>query len=464
MRVHKNCKGKKIVIVGLSRSGFAAALLAREKKARVFVTDAADTPAIREKAARLRKKGITVESGGHHAAFLEGAGLMITSPGVRHDAPPLVWARKHRVPVISEIEFAGWFCRLPVVAITGSNGKTTVTTLLGEIFKNARRGPVVCGNIGNPFCGENRARRPGGVVILEVSSFQLQDTVYFRPKVGIILNITQNHFDHHRSMNEYAQAKAKIFANQRANDFTVLNFDDPKLRRYAAKTRGRVLFFAKKYHPALSFTRGSYGACWLEGTRIVGQWKGRARVFLDGAAVRLKGMHNLENIMAALLAAQAQRVGVTAMLKTIKDFRGVEHRCEPAGSRRGIVFVNDSKSTTVDATVKALSMFADGSVVLICGGRDKGSDFRPIRDLVRKKVARLILIGEAGRKISAAMGAGIKKLFAPTLEQAVKDGYEHAAAGMTVLLSPMCASFDMFENFEHRGTMFKSAVRRLLKS
>jgi len=412
----------------------------------------------------LRKQAVSVEYGGHNVRFLEGADLVITSPGVHHDAVPLRWAHKHNVPVVSEIEFASWFCPLPVVAITGSNGKTTVTTLLGEIFKAAAQKPVVCGNIGNPFCGETEAWRQGRVIVLETSSFQLQDTVHFRPNVSIILNITQNHFDHHRSMNEYARAKAKIFANQRPSDFTVLNFEDLRLRRYAASTRARVLFFSKKYTPGLSFRRGCYGACWLEGTRILGHWNGRPRVFLDIGEVRLKGMHNVENIMAALLAAQARRVTPAIMVETIKDFRGVEHRCEPVASRRGIAFFNDSKSTTVDATVKALSMFADGSVMLICGGRDKGSDFRPIRRLIGKKAAGVVLIGEAQKKISAALGAGVKKFFAPTLERAVENAYRHSVPGMSVLLSPMCASFDMFDNFEHRGRVFKAAVRRLIKS
>jgi UDP-N-acetylmuramoylalanine-D-glutamate ligase len=220
--------------------------------------------------------------------------------------------------------------------------------------------------------------------------------------------------------------------------------------------------FLEKIYSGIVFRRGCYGACWLEGTRILGHWNGRPRVFLDIGEVRLKGMHNVENIMAALLAAQARRVTPAIMVETIKDFRGVEHRCEPVASRRGIAFFNDSKSTTVDATVKALSMFADGSVMLICGGRDKGSDFRPIRRLIGKKAAGVVLIGEAQKKISAALGAGVKKFFAPTLERAVENAYRHSVPGMSVLLSPMCASFDMFDNFEHRGRVFKAAVRRLI--
>ncbi|MBU4304266.1 MAG: UDP-N-acetylmuramoyl-L-alanine--D-glutamate ligase [Candidatus Omnitrophica bacterium] len=455
-------KGKKLVIIGLSRSGEAAARLALNAQARVFVSEISDTDIMRRKALILRKQGIAVELGRHCVTFLEEADLLITSPGVKNNSLPILWAKRHKVAIISEIEFAGRFCTTPVAAITGSNGKTTVTTLLGKIVKASGRKTVVCGNIGIPFSREVFRCNRADNVILELSSFQLQYTDSFSPRVSVVLNITQNHFDHHRSMREYSRAKCNLVARQGAGDFAILNFSDKRVRGFSAKTKAKILFFSRRKKGFLCDPKNCFAACWLEGGNVVGHWKGVPQTFFPVDGLRhLAGMHNVENAMAAVLAAKAMGIGKEVYLPVLKRFRGIEHRCEPVAVKNGVAFVNDSKSTTVDATEKALLMFADRSVILICGGRNKGSDFRVLKELVRRKVYLLVCIGEAQKEIQAVLGRGMRTVVPRTLEKAVAVAYRRARPGTTVLLSPMCASFDMFDNYEHRGKVFKSIVKEL---
>ncbi|MFH2137003.1 MAG: UDP-N-acetylmuramoyl-L-alanine--D-glutamate ligase [Candidatus Omnitrophota bacterium] len=456
----KNIKGKKILIIGLGVSGFAAALLAKKKKARVFVSDESKNKAAKDKAGILRKKDIFVELGGHSASFFERADLVIISPGVKNNAQPLIWAKDNNVPIISEIEFASWFCAVPIVAITGTNGKTTVTTLIGKVFKDAGKRVAVCGNIGNSFSKVMLHPKNADVVVLEVSSFQLQYTQNFRPKVSIILNVSRNHLDHHATMDEYFEAKAKIVSNQKADDFAILNFDDPKVRRLSKKTQAKIFFFGKNKKDYAVY-RNVYGACWLEDRTITGEWKNKTIKFLSQEQLKLKGMHNLENVMAVILAAKAQSISNDNLIKTLKGFKGLHHRCQRITSIKSIDFFNDSKSTTVDATSKALAMFSKKSVLLICGGRDKGSDFRPLGKLVRDKVLLVILIGEAAKKINQAWIGHVLIKVVPTLKAAVRLAYSRAKKGNSVLLSPMCASFDMFKSYKHRGEVFVKEVKSL---
>ncbi|MCP4649240.1 MAG: UDP-N-acetylmuramoyl-L-alanine--D-glutamate ligase [PVC group bacterium] len=455
----ENISNKKIGIVGLGISGFAAALLAKKKKADVYISEAGKGKKVQDYAAILRKKGIKVEIGGHSEAFFQGVDSIITSPGVKNKAMPLVWAKKNNIPIVSEIEFASWFCPLPIIAITGSNGKTTVTTLIGKVLKDSGKRVIVCGNIGNPFSAEVSRFKQADVVVLEVSSFQLEYIQSFRPKVSIILNVTQNHLDHHNSMSEYFKAKAQIIKNQKKTDFTILNSGDSRVRKIGKQTKAKVLFFGKKKKNSECVVN-FFGQSWLQGQIIVSEFKKKKYKF-NSAELKIKGTHNLENVMVVILAAKTQGVKNKSITDSLRQFDGLEHRCERIKNIRGVNFINDSKSTTVDATRKALSMFSRKDVILICGGRDKGSNFIPIRQLVGKKVFRVVLIGEAADKIKKAWGNIVPMQVAPDFTSAVKSAYEQARDGDSVLLSPMCASFDMFKSFEHRGDVFRKEVLKI---
>lgn len=462
MKQNEYIVDKKVVVIGLSRSGKAVGRLAKKKKAHVYVSEITNNELIRRRARFLQRQNINVELGKHTQAFLKGADLIVTSPGVKSDAPPLVWAKKNKIQVVSEIEFASWFSKVPIVAITGSNGKTTVTTLLGQIAKDAGRGVVVCGNIGVPFSEKILKHKSAEFIILEVSSFQLQYIKKFSPYISIILNITQNHLDYHHSMKEYKQAKSNILINQKADDFTILNFDDKKVKKFSKTTKAKTLFFSKEKKDLLKYIDKCYGACWLDGKNIFTYWQDKYQKVVNVDELNLKGMHNIENVMVCVLAVCVLGIKKEKMLKTLKKFKGLEHRCELVRRKRGIAFINDSKSTTVDATAKALSIFEDHSVILIAGGRDKESDFSLLKSVAKKKISLLVLIGEAKYKIRNSLtDNAIKCVFANTLKQAVQLAYKNADANTTILFSPMCSSFDMFDNFEHRGKVFKSIVRSI---
>ncbi|MFH1061619.1 MAG: UDP-N-acetylmuramoyl-L-alanine--D-glutamate ligase [Candidatus Omnitrophota bacterium] len=454
-------KNKKIVIIGLSRSGYAAAFLALKHQAQVYVSENSDNKSLRQKAKILNKKGVFVELGSHSPEFFKAADFFITSPGVKNNSPALVWAKENKIKIYSEIEFASWFCQAPIIAITGSNGKTTVTTLIGKILKKAGKKVIVCGNIGNPFSGEYRKFKKADFIVLEVSSFQLEYIKWFKPKLSIILNITQNHFDHHPSMADYAKAKAKIAVNQNKQDFIVLNAQDSWLRKLGEKVNSRVLFFAqnKLITQLPNRAMNSYS----ENKQMIVALAKSNKFSFDLNQLKIKGNHNLENAMAASLAAKALGISNAAIKGVLKNFKGLEHRCEKVGLIKGISFINDSKSTTVDATDKALSVFLDKSVILICGGRDKGSNFSILNQSLKQKVSYVIAIGEAQQKLVSAFSEFTRVLTANSLSRAVKKAYGLGKPGQSVLLSPMCASFDMFDNFEHRGRVFKQIVKELGK-
>ncbi|MBU1087776.1 MAG: UDP-N-acetylmuramoyl-L-alanine--D-glutamate ligase [Candidatus Omnitrophica bacterium] len=459
--MNRNIKDKKIVIIGLSRSGYAAAILALKHKAKVYVSENSDNKALRAKAKILIKKKARVELGGHNPEFFKAADFFITSPGVKNKALPIVWAKKNKVKIYSEIEFASWFCPAPIIAITGSNGKTTVTTLLGKVLKQAGKKIVVCGNIGNPFSGEYLKFKKADFIVLEVSSFQLEYIQWFKPCLSIILNITQNHFDHHRDMADYAKAKAKILLNQDKTDFTVLNAADNLLREIAKKAKARVLFFSRdKNLPRLAAEDLN---CCLEKEKFMVQVDKNNKFDFALNALKIKGEHNQENVMAVSLAAKALGINNQAIAAVLSRFKGLEHRCEKVAGINGISFINDSKSTTVDATDKALSVFADKSVILICGGRDKGSNFAVLEKKLKQKVLCVIAIGEARQKLLTAFSRFSPVLTADSLNQAVRIAFKQAKSKQSILLSPMCASFDMFDNFEHRGQVFKQIVQGIIK-
>ncbi|MCK4993578.1 MAG: UDP-N-acetylmuramoyl-L-alanine--D-glutamate ligase [Candidatus Omnitrophica bacterium] len=459
----KDVKNKKIVILGMSRSGYAAAILAAKKKANVFVTEVINNKEMRVKAEDLAKRGICVELGGHTEEFFKGVDFFITSPGIKSKSSALTWARRKKINVFSEIEFASWFCPAPIIAVTGSNGKTTVVTLLGEVFRLAGKVVVVCGNIGNPFSGEYSKFKKADIVVLEVSSFQLESIKNFRPRVSIILNITQNHFDHHRDMKEYANAKSNILKNQRKSDISILNFDDQRVFGLGKKTKTRSWFLSMSRKNIKAYLKISSCGCFYDKDQVWLVNKGSKERLFNKSDLEIGGDHNIENAMAVFLGALALKASKSTIVKSLKNFKGLEHRCEKLSCYKGINFVNDSKSTTVDATFKALSMFKDKSVHLICGGRDKGSNFKAIKSQIKKKVATLICIGEARSKIANELkGAAVIKK-SKDLQAAVNIARLSAKKEDTVLLSPMCASFDMFDSFNHRGKVFKKIVKGLRK-
>jgi UDP-N-acetylmuramoylalanine--D-glutamate ligase len=445
--VQPDFKGKRVTVVGLARSGVAAARALHGLGAVVTVTDKKPSGQLTEQIKALGSGGIRLEAGGHpDRVFLEGD-LIVLSPGVPKIAPILA-AQRRGVKVISELELAWLLSDSPFIGITGTNGKSTVTTLVGLMMKKAGKKTLVAGNIGNALTEDPRLLRRQDWIVAELSSFQLEDIETFRPRVATILNITQDHLDRYHDIDEYAEAKARVFMNQQKEDFLVLNFDDPLVKALAKRSSATVVPFSR-------LLRFNPGACMLDGYLL---FNGK-RVCRAGE-IRIKGVHNLENALAAAamaLCAGADRDAVAAVLR---EFPGLEHRLEFVRERNGVTYINDSKGTNVGAVVKSVEGFTQ-PVILIAGGLDKGSDFRPLFNLFRQKVKLLILIGKAAEKMAETLGTATETLFAKTLQDAVRTGAGRASPGDVVLLSPACASFDMFKDFENRGRQFKEAVMNL---
>jgi UDP-N-acetylmuramoylalanine--D-glutamate ligase len=373
---------------------------------------------LRANAGQLESRGIKVELGRHTRGFIEGGDLVIISPGVMPYAQPVLWADELGIPVISEIEFAAGLCPAKIIAVTGSNGKTTVTTLIGKVIEADNRRVFVCGNIGTPFSSLVNKMKEGDLVSLEVSSFQLEKIRKFKPGVAVILNITRNHLDRHKDMQEYIDAKKRIFMNQDGSDFLVLNADDPVLSQLAKEARSKVVFF--KHSGTLN-----------------------------------------PNQAAVTAVGSILGIGREKMQKVFDGFTGLEHRLEFVAEINRVRFINDSKATTADSAKWALENI-DAPVLLIAGGRHKGVDYGLIKEVARNKVKELILIGEARADIERAL-AGFKIDSAMTLDDAVRKAFSRASPGDCVLLSPMCSSFDMFSDYEERGRVFKESVRKLAK-
>ncbi len=443
--------GKHILIVGAARSGIAAAEFLSARGARVTVNDA--KPAAELKAAQaLRDQGIEIVAGVHPRELFEQADLIVVSPGVPLTLEPFRQARAAGVPIIGEVELAARFMRGRLVGITGSNGKTTTTTLIGELLREAGLPTLVGGNIGTPLISLADQSREGDFVVVELSSFQLEAVEQLHLFVAVLINITPDHLDRYDSMDDYAAAKANIFRHQTADDFAVLNADDERVAQMASLTGARVIWFSRQ--------RELDEGIFLRGHEIVQRTAGEERVLITRDEIILRGDHNLENVMAALAAGLACRAPAAAMRQTIANFKGVEHRLEFVAEIDGVKFYNDSKATNVDAAIKCLEAFP-GGVHVILGGKDKGGDYAPLAPLVRERCANVILIGAAAEKIAAALTDTRPLHRAATMEEAVELGLKLGRPGEIVLLAPACASFDMFENYEHRGRVFKAAVMRL---
>jgi UDP-N-acetylmuramoylalanine--D-glutamate ligase len=425
-----NLKNKTVTVIGLGNSGVNACLLLASEGALVKATDANDNAATRAAKNRLEQKGIAVELGVHTESFIRGSSLVVVSPGVEDSSPAVQWAAKDNIPVIGEMELGYSFCKGKIIAITGTNGKSTVTTLIGEILKDAGKDTVVCGNIGNSLCGEIPRINKDTWVVLEVSSFQLEKTKTFKPHIAIILNIRDDHMDRYTKFSDYFNEKLKIFRNQDENDFLILNKDAKELNLLHDKTMARVLFYSKTDNLNRPYD------------------------------MKLKGLHNIENVLASALAAKLAGVDDGSIRKTVAVFTGLSHRFEAVAQVGGVEYVDDSKGTTVDSTYRALESCAK-PVVLIAGGKDKHSDYTAIKDIVKAKVKRLVLIGEASGAIKKALEGVVEISQAKDMNEAVSMAHSYAKKGSMVLLSPMCSSFDMFSSYKERGEAFKKAVRSL---
>src|SRR5579864_7742313 len=404
--------GKRVLVVGLGKSGVASALFLKKNGARVAVSDTKSGDELRNEIPVLLDHGITVETGGHGDRTFRGQDLIVVSPGVPVDAPPLVQARSLGETVIGEIELAAQFLPGPLIAITGSNGKTTTTTLTGEIMAASGFPVLVGGNIGTPAISLADRAKPETVIVLEVSSFQLETIRTFRPKIAVVLNVTPDHLDRHRTFEIYTDAKARVFENQQPEDFAVLNADDPTCVELARRTCAQVFWFSRKREV-------EQGAFVRKGEIFIRR-NGSEHSVMPVAEVPLKGAHNVENVLAAICAADLMGCEPAIIRNTVHDFKAVEHRLEFVATVRGVDYYNDSKATNVDATIKALESFP-ANIHLILGGKDKGSDYTVLNQLLRERVKCVYTIGAAAEKIESQIRGAAKVLSSGTVEAALKQ-------------------------------------------
>ena len=428
---------KKITVVGLGKTGFATALFLQKKGAIVTVTDTAGEDSIGGKAADLKKIGVRVELGGHTTASFENADLIVLSPGIPETISPLKKAALKRVPITGEIELASRFIKEPVIAVTGTNGKTTVTALIGKMLECSGLKVFVGGNIGNPLISYIDQKEKAQVVVVELSSFQLDTIDTFRPKVSVLLNITQDHLDRYKNFNAYVESKGRIFKNQTKEDFAVYNDSDPFVIKLAENIKAKKIPFRldlKENHSVISQ--------------------------LNFSRIKLFGTHNLENIYAASLAAAAGGGTSAGIQNAVNSFKGLGHRLEYIKTVENVKYFDDSKATNPDAVKKALESFAQ-PVILIMGGRNKGYDFNMLAEPVKKHVKRLILLGEARDEIRSALGGIISCETVSSMDEAVFAAHRASESKDVVLLSPACSSFDMFTGYAQRGEAFQQIVNKL---
>jgi UDP-N-acetylmuramoylalanine--D-glutamate ligase len=443
--------GKHVLVVGLARTGIATALFCASRGAHVTASEERPESQIAEAAMKLRAAGVSLELGGHKPRTFIEQDLIVPSPGVPPMMPPLAAARAIGVPIWSEIELAWRFLQGHLVCITGSNGKTTTTSLTGHILETAGLPVQVAGNIGTPLISRVDVSSDAGFTVVEASSFQLESIAAFRPDVAVLLNITPDHLDRHGSFGAYGRAKTRIFENQTEEDAAVLNADDSETPK-CAPSRPPVFWFSRQKRVA--------SGCFLRGDEIVFRRDGAETVLLRYRDIGLRGNHNVENVLAAAAAATLVGVEPARIAEGVRSFAGVEHRIEFVATISGVEYYNDSKATNVDATLKALDAFP-GNLLVILGGKDKGSDYTILRKSLRKHARMVLLIGAAADKIESQLSGVVPVERAGTMAHAVELAEERARPGDTVLLAPACASFDQFESYEHRGRVFKQLVRGL---
>ncbi len=451
MRPGFDLNGKRVLVVGLARTGIAVSLFSAGYGAAVTATDEKPEAEMAETAARLRAAAVKLALGAHSQEMFLEQDLIVVSPGVPAKLPALELARAQGIPVWSEIELAWRFLRGKLVAVTGSNGKTTTTSLIAHILKTAGIATLVGGNIGVPLLALVESSTDSSVTVAEISSFQLETIQEFRPEIGVLLNLTPDHLDRHESFESYAAAKMRLFENQLDRDAAVLNADDPEITR-RMPARGHVYWFSRQ-------KRVAEGAFVRDG-EIVFRADGAETVVVRRSEITLRGEHNLENVLAACAASYLAGAPAAAIATGVKTFRAVEHRLEFVAEVGGVQFYNDSKATNVDATLKAVEAFP-GPLLVILGGKDKGSPYSPLAEPLRQRARLAILIGAAAGKIAADIGGTVPIEHAVTLDRAVKLAAERSRPGDVVLLAPACSSFDQFENYEQRGRVFKELVARL---
>lgn len=441
-------KGKKVLVVGLARTGRECACFLASHGAGVWLSDRRSARELKEEMEKLAGLALEYRLGGEDRRWLDGMDLVVPSPGVPATNPLLEEAVTRGIEVTSEVELAYRFLRSPLIAITGTNGKSTTTTLVGEILTAHGAKVFVGGNIGAPLIGFIGGDWEWGVV--EISSFQLEWTRRFRPRIAVLLNVTEDHLDRHATFADYCRAKERIFQAQSEEDWAVVNRDDPLVWAMRQRLQSRVLSFG--------FTEVPEGVFAAENELV---WRlGRHEERFPLGRVKIRGVHNLENMMAAIAVAKAAGVPAPVIQQTLEHFAGLPHRLEFVREKDGVRYYNDSKGTNVGAVVKSLASFP-APVILIAGGVDKGGDYGALQAGIRQRVKRLILFGAAKQTIAAALGHLSDTVLVADLPAAVRDALEHARPGDVVLLSPACSSFDMFRNYAERGDLFKSLVRAL---
>jgi UDP-N-acetylmuramoylalanine--D-glutamate ligase len=444
-------RGKRVLVVGLARTGVATALFCAARGAMVTATDTRTEKEFGETLAPLQAAGIKIELGVHRENTFLCQDLIIPSPGVPADAPLLQATRAKGVTIWSEIELAGRFLRGRLIGITGSNGKTTTTSLIEHILRSAGFPTILAGNIGTPLISGVELSSDQTITVAELSSFQLELIESFRPNISVFLNLTPDHLDRHRTLESYGRAKARIFENQTEADFAVLNADDPATTPYAP-TKPQVYWFSRKQRVA----QGAF----VRENEIFFRQSGNEGAVLKLQDIPLAGAHNLENVLAAVAATRLAGADAASIAKGVRSFAGVEHRLEFVAEIAGVRYYNDSKATNVDATLKALDAFP-GRILILLGGKDKGSDYTVLQKPLRGKAILALLIGAAADKIESQIAGSVAIERAGTIERAVETASQAARPGDVVLLAPACASFDQFQNYEHRGRVFKDLVHQL---
>jgi UDP-N-acetylmuramoylalanine--D-glutamate ligase len=443
-------EGQRVVVVGAARSGIAAAELLVSRGASVVLTD---TKPDFDGAERLRQLGVTLELGAHRRETFVDADLLVLSPGVSPRQADVAAAREAGVATIGELELAARWLKGRIVAITGTKGKSTTTTLVGRMLNEGGLRAVVGGNIGIPLSAQVDDSSPEVIHVVEASSFQLEMTEQFRPWIAVVLNFSPDHLDRHASVEEYAEAKARIFANQHADDWAVVNVDDPAAAALASRARARRI--------ALSPSGAVDDGIVVGAEAIVRRRDGRDERLVPLSSVRLLGRHLLADVAAAAAVADIAGVSPEAMTHACESFTGLEHALEPVGAVHGVSFVNDSKATNVEAAERAIESFGPG-LVAIMGGRFKGGDLGRLRAPLAARGARVVAIGESRARFREALDGAVEVSEAASMDDAVRLGFTLAPPGATVLLAPACASFDMFADYAERGRRFKEAVLRLM--
>jgi UDP-N-acetylmuramoylalanine--D-glutamate ligase len=450
----KDLAGKRCVVVGMASTGMAATEFLLKQGAAVIVSEQKTEQELGPALKRIRSLGAEVELGSHTERTFVSGDLIVLSPGVDPRISPLEQAREKGIPIVSEIELASWFLTAPMIAITGTNGKSTTTALIGHILSHWGKRVFVGGNIGTPLTAYLLQEEEADYIVAEISSFQLEAIVLFRPWVALLLNLGEDHLTRHPTLASYAATKARIFFNQRPADWAVVNADDTAVKAITPRIKAQLIPFSRQ--------RDRQHGVWLEDRDTVVYKNTTQEERFTLARVQIKGMHNRENIMAAVAAAKICAVPHQVMQAALDVFPGLEHRLELVGEFNGVSVYNDSKATNVASAVTALKSLA-GPIILLAGGRDKGGDYAPLQRLVEERAKTVILMGEAKDRMHEALHGTVPIHVVNGMEAGVQLAWRLANAGDTILLSPACSSFDMFTNFEERGQVFKEMVLKLAK-